>query len=186
MIHKTNLLGLVEHFYQLVDVNEPNTFRNLIPYDEIPKLAVNDRIVPHNMPVEIWITDTTFRDGQQSRAPYTTEQIVTLYDYFHRLGGPQGRIRQSEFFLYSKKDRDAVYKCMERGYEFPEVTAWIRASEQDFNLVKDIGLRETGIFVSCSDYHIFYKMKMTRREVMNHYLSIIRKSLETGISLRCH
>ena len=75
---------------------------------------------------------------------------------------------------------------MERGYEFPEVTAWIRASEQDFNLVKDIGLRETGILVSCSDYHIFYKMKMTRREVMNHYLSIIRKCLEIGISPRCH
>ena len=186
MNHKTNLLGLEEHFYRLVDVDEPNTFRNLFPYDEIPKIAFNDRIVPHNMPEEIWITDTTFRDGQQSRAPYTTEQIVTLYDYFHKLGGPQGRIRQSEFFLYSKKDRDAVYKCMERGYEFPEVTAWIRASEQDFNLVKDIGLRETGILVSCSDYHIFYKMKMTRREVMNHYLSVIRKCLETGISPRCH
>ena len=48
-------------------------------------------------------------------------------------------IRQSEFFLYSKKDRDAVYKCMERGYEFPEVTSWIRASKEDFQLVKEIG-----------------------------------------------
>lgn len=112
------------------------------------------------MPDEIWITDTTFRDGQQSRAPYTTEQIVTIYDYFHRLGGPNGKIRQSEFFLYSKKDRDAVYKCLERGYQFPEVTSWIRASKKDFQLVKDIGLKETGILVSCSDYHIFYKLKM--------------------------
>ena len=186
MNHKTNLLNLEEHFYRLVDVDEPNTFRNLFPYDEIPKIAFNDRIVPHNMPEEIWITDTTFRDGQQSRAPYTTEQIVTLYDYFHKLGGPQGRIRQSEFFLYSKKDRDAVYKCLERGYQFPEVTSWIRASEQDFNLVKDIGLRETGILVSCSDFHIFYKMKMTRKEVMNHYLSVIRKCLDIGVSPRCH
>ena len=92
------------------------------------------------MPEEIWITDTTFRDGQQSRAPYSTEQIVTIYDYLHRLGGPKGKIRQSEFFLYSKKDRDAVYKCLERGYEFPEVTSWIRASKKDFQLVKDIGL----------------------------------------------
>ena len=68
----------------------------------------------------------------------------------------------------------------------PEVTSWIRASKQDFQLVKDIGLRETGILVSCSDYHIFYKMKMTRREVMNLYLSVIRECLETGISPRCH
>ena len=94
----TNLLELEEHMYPLVDVDTPNVFRNLFHYDEIPKIAFNDRIVPHNMPDEIWITDTTFRDGQQSRAPYTTEQIVTIYDYFHRLGGPNGKIRQSEIF----------------------------------------------------------------------------------------
>ncbi len=181
-----NLLELEEHIYPLVDVKEPNIFRNLFPYDEVPKIAFNDRIVPHCLPQNIWITDTTFRDGQQSRAPYTSEQIVTIYDYLHRLSGPKGIVRQSEFFLYSKKDRDAVYKCLERGYEFPEVTAWIRASKKDFELVKEIGVRETGILVSCSDYHIFYKMKMTRREVMEHYLSVIRECLETGISPRCH
>ena len=65
MNQKTNLLQLEEHFYQLVDVEEPNVFHNLFPYDEIPKIAFNDRIVPHNMPENIWITDTTFRDGQQ-------------------------------------------------------------------------------------------------------------------------
>ena len=182
----TNLLRLEEHIYHLVDVDKPNTFRNLFPYTEVPKIAFNDRIVPHCMPDNIWITDTTFRDGQQSRAPYSAEQILKLYDYFHELGGPNGIIRASEFFLYSKKDRDAVYKCMERGYKFPEVTSWIRASKKDFELVKDIGIKETGILVSCSDYHIFYKMKMTRRECMEHYLSVIRECLETGVAPRCH
>lgn len=181
-----NLLQLEEHMYPLVDVETPNVFRNLFPYDEVPKIAFNDRIVPHNFPDEIWITDTTFRDGQQSREPYTTDQIVTIYDYLHKLGGPKGIVRQSEFFLYSKKDRDAVYKCMERGYEFPEVTSWIRASKKDFELVKEIGMKETGILVSCSDYHIFYKMKMTRREAMNHYLSVVRECLDTGVAPRCH
>ena len=103
-----NLLQLEEHFYQLVDVDEPNTFRNLFPYEEIPKIAFNDRIVPHNMPDDIWITDTTFRDGQQSRAPYTTDQIVTIYDYLHKLGGPKGIVRQSEFSCTAKK---TVMQC---------------------------------------------------------------------------
>ena len=182
----TNLLELEEHMYPMVDVDTPNVFSNLFRYDEIPKIAFNDRIVPHNMPDEIWITDTTFRDGQQSRAPYTTEQIVTIYDYLHRLGGPQGKIRQSEFFLYSKKDRDAVYRCLEKGYEFPEVTSWIRASRKDFELVKEIGLKETGILVSCSDYHIFYKLKMTRKQALEHYLSVVRECLDVGIRPRCH
>ena len=186
MNEHNNLLELEEPMYTLADVETPNVFRNLFPYDEVPKIAFNDRIVPHNMPKEIWITDTTFRDGQQSRAPYSTQQIVTLYDYMHQLGGPNGMIRASEFFLYSKKDRDAVYKCMERGYRFPEITSWIRASKEDFKLVKEIGMKETGILVSCSDYHIFYKLKMNRRQAMDHYLSIVRDCLEEGISPRCH
>ena len=182
----TNLLELEEHMYPLVDVDTPNVFRNLFHYDEIPKIAFNDRIVPHNMPDEIWITDTTFRDGQQSRAPYTTEQTVSIYEYLHRLGGPKGKVRQSEFFLYSKKDRDAVYRCLEKGYEFPEITSWIRASKKDFELVKEIGLKETGILVSCSDYHIFYKLKMTRKEALEHYLTVVRECMETGVRPRCH
>ena len=186
MNESNHLLELEEPMYTLADVETPNVFRNLFPYDEVPKIAFNDRIVPHNMPKEIWITDTTFRDGQQSRAPYSTQQIVTLYDYMHELGGPNGMIRACEFFLYSKKDRDAVYKCMERGYRFPEITSWIRASKEDFKLVKEIGMKETGILVSCSDYHIFYKLKMNRRQAMDHYLSIIKDCLEEGISPRCH
>ena len=186
MNSKNNLLQIEEHMYILDDVQKPNVFRNMFPYEEIPKIPFNDRIVPHNMPRDIWITDTTFRDGQQSRAPYTTEQIVRIYDMLHELGGPNGMIRASEFFLYSKKDRDAVYKCLEKGYKFPEVTSWIRASQEDFKLVKEIGLKETGILVSCSDYHIFLKLKMTRRQAMEHYLSVIRSCLDEGISPRCH
>ena len=181
-----NLLTLEEHFYALQDVKEPNVFRNLFPYEVVPKIVFNHRVVPPNMPEEIWITDTTFGDGQQSRAPYSTEQIVTLFDYMHRLSGPKGIIRQSEFFLYSEKDRNAVYKCMERGYEFPEITSWIRANKKDFELVREMGIKETGILVSCSDYHIFYKMKMTRKQAMEHYLSVVRECLETGVRPRCH
>ena len=43
---KTHLLELEEHMYPLVDVEAPNVFRNLYPYDEVPKIAFNDRIVP--------------------------------------------------------------------------------------------------------------------------------------------
>ena len=55
-----------------------------------------------SLPEDIWITDTTFRDGQQSRPPYTVEQIEKLFDYMHRLSGEKGLIRQTEFFLYTE------------------------------------------------------------------------------------
>ena len=135
---RTNLLTNTEKNHQLEDRETPNMFREFFPYDEIPRVAFNNVHVPMYMQDDICITDTTFRDGQQSRAPYTTEQIVTLYKYLHKLSGPKGIIRQSEFFLYSEKDREAVYKCRELGYEFPQITSWIRASEKDFELVKQM------------------------------------------------
>jgi len=184
--NRTNLIERRVGEYILNDVSAPELYRDFFSYDEIPKVAFNHRIVPIKMPDEIWITDTTFRDGQQSITPYTTEQIVKLFEYLHRLSGPNGIIRQSEFFLYSKKDRDAVYKCLEKGYEFPEITSWIRASKKDFELVKEIGLKESGILVSCSDYHIFLKMKMTRRQAVDHYISIVRECIESGVKPRCH
>ena len=182
----SNLLEQHQYKYSLQDVEDPNLYRDIYPYTEIPKVAFNHRRVPLDMPEEIWITDTTFRDGQQSRAPYTADQIVELYKMLHRLGGPKGIIRQSEFFVYTKKDREAVERCMDLGYEFPEVTTWIRAKREDFALVRDIGIKETGILVSCSDYHIFKKLGLSRREALDHYLGVVKNAFSAGIVPRCH
>ncbi|MDR2908736.1 MAG: 2-isopropylmalate synthase, partial [Oscillospiraceae bacterium] len=156
------------------------------PYSEIPKCTFNQRVNPIDPPEEIWITDTTFRDGQQSRAPYTPEQIVTLYKMLHRLGGPKGKIRQSEFFLYGDRDKEALRKCQELGYAFPQITGWIRATKKDFELAKGMGLDECGILVSCSDYHIYKKLRKTRREAMEGYLAVVKEALAVGIRPRCH
>ncbi len=183
---KTNLLEQKNYQYSLQDVADPNLYRDLFNYEEIPKISFNHRRVPMNMPKDIWITDTSFRDGQQSVEPYTVKQIVDLYKLMSELGGPYGIIRQTEFFVYSKKDRESIAKCQDLGFKFPEITTWIRATAQDFKLVKDLGVRETGILVSCSDYHIFKKMKMTRAQAMEQYLSTVKMAFDAGVMPRCH
>ena len=183
---KTNLLEQDSYKYSLQDVAEPNLYREMFNYDEVPKVAFNHRRVPISMPEDVWITDTSFRDGQQSMAPYSVKQIVDLYKLLSRLGGPYGIIRQSEFFIYTKKDREAIEKCMELGLKFPEITTWIRAKKEDFKMVKELGIKETGILVSCSDYHIFKKMQMTRRQVVDYYLETIRDAFDAGVVPRCH
>jgi isopropylmalate/homocitrate/citramalate synthase len=183
---KNNLLENSGESYKLQDVETPNLFRDIYPYDEVPKISFTNHRVPMDMPRDIFMTDTTFRDGQQSREPYSVQQIVDLYDMMHRLGGENGIIRQTEFFVYGKKDRTALEKCRERGYKFPEVTTWIRANLDDFKLVKNIGIKETGILVSCSDYHIFKKLKLTRRQATEKYLSIVKEALSIGLRPRCH
>ena len=183
---QTNLLEQAAYKYELQEREEPNLYRNLFEYDSIPKISFNHRNVPINMPKEIWITDTTFRDGQQSTSPFTTTQIVDLYKLLNKLGGPRGIIRQSEFFVYSPKDRRAVEECLALGLDFPEVTTWIRASDKDFELVREIGIKETGILVSCSDYHIYKKMGLTRKSALEKYLGIVKNALDHGIKPRCH
>lgn len=183
---KSNLLEQKNYKYSLQDVKNPNLYRDMYSYDQVPKVAFNHRRVPMNMPDDIWITDTSFRDGQQSMAPYTVKQTVDLYKLLNKLGGPFGLIRQSEFFIYTKKDREAVEKCMSLGLKFPEITTWIRANKEDFKLVKSMGIKETGILVSCSDYHIFKKMNMTRAQAIDYYIGTIRDAFDAGVVPRCH
>ncbi|MBQ3869389.1 MAG: 2-isopropylmalate synthase [Clostridia bacterium] len=182
----SNLLEQSGYKYELQERTTPNLYRYLFDYDSIPKVSFNHRHVPINMPEKIWITDTTFRDGQQSTSPFTVEQIVDIFKMLHKLGGKNGLIRQSEFFVYSEKDRRAVQECMDLGYEFPEVTSWIRANKNDLQLVKDLGIKETGILVSCSDYHIYKKMGLTRKSALEKYLNSVEEVINFGIKPRCH
>ncbi len=171
---------------KLVNVEKPNLYRQTFPYTEFPKVIFDDQKVEYDMPEKIWITDTTFRDGQQARPPYRPEQILKIYDLLHEIDGGTGLIRQCEFFLYSKRDREAVELCKERGYKFPEITGWIRAVAADFKLVSQMGLDETGILTSASDYHIFLKLRKTRAQAMNAYLDIAKAALDSGVTPRCH
>jgi isopropylmalate/homocitrate/citramalate synthase len=170
----------------LAERNEPELFREQFPYEAVPRIRFDGVEVPLDLPAEIWITDTTFRDGQQSRPPYAPEQIAHIYGLLHKLGGERGLIRQTEFFIYSQKDREALALCKAQGHRFPEITSWIRADKSDFQLVKSLGLAETGILTSVSDYHIFLKLKSDRAKVMDAYLGIVKDCLAEGIIPRCH
>ena len=183
---KSNLLEMEAVHYEVQDIPEPNLFREFFQYTEVPKIGFNFRTSPYDMPEQILITDSTFRDGQQSREPYTTSQIVEIFKLLSRLSGPNGIIRQTEFFTYSERDKAAIRSCQELGLEFPQITTWIRAKKEDFSIVKEMGVKETGILTSCSDYHIFYKLGMTRQQALDHYLSVVYDAFEAGIKPRCH
>ena len=189
MIGKNPRWGLLQTapLYEVQDIPEPNLLREMFPYSEVPRIVFDGKSVPVEPAKDIFITDTTFRDGQQARPPYKVEHIVRIYDMLSRLGGPNGVIRATEFFLYSDKDKEAVAKCLEMGHRYPEVTGWIRATKEDFQLVKDMGLKETGILTSASDYHIFLKFKKTRAQILDIYLDLVSTALDSGLdSVRCH
>jgi len=183
---------------ELEKVAEPELFEDIFSYDNVPLIKFAGKIYeeidgelvtfdPEDiLKRDICISDTTFRDGQQARPPYTVDQIEALYNLLARLDGQTGLIRHSEFFLYSEKDREAVEKCLALGHKYPKVTGWIRADEGDFELVRKMGLTETGILTSCSDYHIFYKLRKNRQQILDHYLGVVKTALDAGVRPRCH
>ncbi len=160
----------------------PNLLREHFPYSRIPPIRFEPEAIPQALPADIWITDTTFRDGQQARAPYTLEQVVELYDLLGRLGGPV--IRQTELFAYTPLDREAIAAC--QGRPGPEVTTWMRASLDDLQRVKQTGVKETGILASASDYHIFLKMNRSRDEAAEEYRRVVSAVVDAGVRPRVH
>jgi citrate (Re)-synthase len=185
--------------HPLVNTTDPNLLKDTFDYSLPPKIKFDSPIIEYidGKPVEfdpksllerdIFITDTTFRDGQQSRPPYSVEQMVKIYDLLSKLGGPRGIIRQTEFFLYTKNDRDALDRCRSLGHKYPECTGWIRANKGDFRLVREAGLKETGMLTSCSDFHIFHKLKFKdRKECMDSYCEVVEAAFEAGVRPRCH
>ncbi|MBW1671063.1 MAG: histone-lysine N-methyltransferase [Deltaproteobacteria bacterium] len=172
--------------FNLKNIPQADLMRDIYPYNEVCLIDFDHK---HMMPSpceHMFITDTTFRDGQQARPPYSVKQICEIFDLIHRMGGPKGIIRQSEFFLYTSKDKEAMEKCREKEYDFPQITGWIRAKAEDLKLVKEMGLGETGILTSASDYHIYLKLKRTRAQAMEAYLAIVKEALDLGIVPRCH
>jgi citrate (Re)-synthase len=186
--------------HPLVNTTEPNYLEDTFDYNLPPLIKFEPHPVIEYIdgePVEfdfnsvktrdIVVTDTTFRDGQQARPPYTVDQMVRIYDLLARLGGPNGVIRQTEFFLYTKNDRETLDRCRALGHKYPECTGWIRAVKQDFRLVKEAGLKETGMLTSSSDYHIFDKLKFkSRKECMDSYCEVVDAAFEAGVRPRCH
>ncbi len=171
---------------RLVDPPEPQLFRDIFPYDEVCRIDFDHKMQPLDPPEEMFITDTTFRDGQQARPPYKAKQIVHIFDLLHKLSGPRGIIRQSEFFLYSRRDKEAVEQCLALGHRFPEITGWVRAKKEELEEVKKMGIKETGILTSVSDYHIYHKMNTTRSKVLDRYLGVVKDALSMGLVPRCH
>lgn len=168
------------------EVEKPKFYREVFPYETFPHNEFVEDTYPYDLPEEIWVTDTTFRDGQQSMESFTPKQIEDVYCYLHEMDNGNGIIRQSEFFIYSERDREAVWRCQNLGYDFPQITTWIRPVPADIALAGSLGIKETGTLMSCSDYHIFGKLNKNRREVFNMYVNAIEEILAKGIKPRCH
>ena len=191
---------------ELADISEgaPELLEGMFPFSEVPQMTftgkayeqIDGELVEFDFDRRrtdpLVISDTTFRDGQQARPPYTPQQMLDLYRLLGKLGGPNQVIASTEFFLYADSDIDTVAMCLEE-YEqnphYPQPTAWIRGLRDDalyLKLMQHMGIKETGLLSSCSDYHIFLKLKRTWKSAAEEYLSMAKMAAEREIKVRFH
>ena len=165
----------------------PDYFLESFPRDDFPRYVWTER--PATLPREAWTTETTHRDGQQGGLPLTTDQSIRIYDILCHFTGSSGAIRQAEFFVYRPSDRAALEAALSRYKDGApiEPTTWIRATAKDVELIKTLGVRETGMLASASDYHTFHKFKPGgRNQAAQIYLDAVRTTVDAGIRPRLH
>jgi isopropylmalate/homocitrate/citramalate synthase len=168
------------------DPPEANYFLDSFPRDDFPRYVWVEQ---PNLTSEVWTTETTHRDGQQGGLPLTAEQSLVIYDLLCHFTGRSGAIRQAEFFVYRPSDRAALEGALERYHSGASIepTTWIRATAKDVELVRKLGVRETGMLASASDYHTFHKFTPAgRSQAARTYLEAVQTTLEAGIRPRLH
>jgi isopropylmalate/homocitrate/citramalate synthase len=172
---------------RMPDPDEPELFEAAYPREGFPRYDWTER--PPGLPTEVWTTETTHRDGQQGGLPLTVEQGIRIYELMCAFTGASGALRQAEFFVYREYDRQILESALERWRDGAPVepTTWIRASASDAALVREIGVRETGMLASASDYHTFHKFTPGgRRNAATAYLDAVRAVLDAGLRPRLH
>ena len=179
----------------MVTATKVNSERVYYNFDgKLPPIPMEDEPVlpPSGDDGPKLITDTTLRDGaQDSRmALFPHEARIKYYDLLHRLDNGTGTIYAVEAFIYQKRDVWTIEKLLERGYEWPKVTTWTRATPKDIKLLVELSqgrIKETGMLASASDHHIFDKLGYKSKEdAIEKYLQPIETALENDIVPRIH
>jgi isopropylmalate/homocitrate/citramalate synthase len=146
-------------------------------YESLPRLRLP-------LGQDVFISDSTLRDGaQMPGVVIKAKDRLKIFEYLHRIG-----IDKLELFLFTKTDKEAASSMIDCGYRQPEVTGWARANPRDIDLVlKEDGIRETGILMSISDVHIQTKMGLkSREEATALYLEALQYALDHGLRVRAH
>ncbi len=190
----------------LADIPEgaPDLLERMFPFTEVPQTVfggtaheeIDGELIEFDFEQRkndpLVLSDTTFRDGQQARPPYTRQQMIDLYRLLGKLSGPGQIISNTEFFLYSDNDVSTVEACLDiyaDNPHCPQPTAWIRGLRDDalyLKLMQHLGIKETGLLSSCSDYHIFLKLKKNWQTAAEEYLTMGKMAAERDIRVRFH
>ena len=165
---------------------EPELYRDVFPYTHVSRIEFDDTFLVPRPADPMFITDTTFRDGQQARPPYTVKRRSPASTTCSTSSAARADSSRPRIFMYSPRIARLLKSAAPEATASPASPAGSAPTWTTSKIAHDMEFDEVGLLTSMSDYHIFLKLGKTREQAMNDYLKVVTKALEWGIVPRCH
>jgi 2-isopropylmalate synthase len=117
-----------------------------------------------HLPEQVYIFDTTLRDGEQTPGiSFTLQEKITIAQQLEKLGVD---IIEAGMPVVSKGDYEACKQISKLGLKC-EIIGLARADRLDIDKVIECDMNSIHVFIATSDLHLKDKLKMTREEVLS-------------------
>lgn len=128
---------------------------------------------------EIYIVDTTLRDGEQTAGVvFANEEKVVIADMLSDLGVDQLEVGIPTM---GGDEKEAIKQIVKRNNNRKSIMAWNRAVISDIEQSIDCGVDAVAISVSVSDIHIKHKLRTSREWVLENMIKSVEFAKKNGL-----
>jgi len=137
--------------------------------------------LPRKIPNKVFIWDETLREGEQTPTVFLTYvEKVKLAKMMDEMGVA---IVNVGFPGFSEEDKKDVRRISNESFQQAKIVASARIIRDDIDACLGCGLREISIFTSFNELNLRYRLKMTKKEVLEKTVDCVEYAKKHGLAV---